>query len=141
MWVIKNSNIELSDAGIEIKLQLVELEEIRREAYKISRIYKEKTKAFHDQHIVRKQFVKGKLVWLFKFRLKLFPGKPRNKWSGPFVVTNVADHGAIEIKDTKDGEPFKVNGQRLKPYIRMVDGETTLVEKTTLEVPQYSDAT
>ena len=57
------------------------------------------------------------------------------------MVKNVADHGAIEIKDTKGGESFKVNGQRLKPYIRMVDGETTLVEKTTLEVPQYLDAT
>lgn len=141
MWAIKKANFELSDAGTERKLQLVELEEIRKEAYESSRIYKEKTKEFHDRHIVRKQFVEGQMVWLFNSRLKLFPGKLRSKWSGPYVVTNVANHGAIEIKDTKGGEPFKVNGQRLKPYIRMVDGETTILEKVALDVPQYSNTT
>nr|KAJ0206788.1 hypothetical protein LSAT_V11C500251450 [Lactuca sativa] len=133
MLAIKNANFELSDAGTERKLQLVELEEIRKEAYESSKIYKEKTKAFNDRHIVQKQLFEGQLVWLFNSHLKIFPRKLRSKWSGPFVVTNVADHGAIEIKDTKGGESFKVNGQRLKPYIRMVDGETTLVEKTTLK--------
>lgn len=57
------------------------------------------------------------------------------------MVTNVTDHGAIEIKDTKGGEPFNVNEQRLKLYIRMIDGETTLIEKTTFDVPQYSKTT
>jgi len=139
MWAIKNVNLELSDAGTERKLQLVELEEIRKEAYESSRIYKEKTKEFHDRHIVRKQFIVGQLVWLFNSRLKLFPGKLKSKWSGPFVITNVSSHGAIEIKDPKGGDPFKVNGQRLKPYIRMAEGQTTSIETMTLEVPHYSD--
>lgn len=110
MWAIKNANFELSDAGTERKLQIVELEEIRKEAYESSKIYKEKTKAFHDRHIVRKQLFEGQLVWLFNSHLKIFPRKLRSKWSGPFMVTNMANHGAIEIKDTKGGEPFKVNG-------------------------------
>lgn len=51
------------------------------------------------------------------------------------MVTNVDDHGAIEIKDTKGDEPFKLNGQRLKLYIRMVDGDMKLIEKITLDQP------
>ena len=35
-------------------LQLSELEEFRNEAYENAKIYKEKTKAWHDKHIVRK---------------------------------------------------------------------------------------
>ena len=29
---------------------------------------------------------------------------------GPYEVTNVYDHGVVEIKDLKDGKIFKVNG-------------------------------
>ena len=39
--------MELDAAGQHRKLQLQELEEIRNDAYESSRIYKEKTKAFH----------------------------------------------------------------------------------------------
>ena len=40
-------------------LQLNELEEFRNEAYENARIYKEKTKVWHDKHIVRKEFEPG----------------------------------------------------------------------------------
>ncbi|KAK8996733.1 hypothetical protein V6N11_020232 [Hibiscus sabdariffa] len=42
-------------------------------------------------------------------------GKLRSKWLGPFTVTEVFPHGAIEI-ESDSGQRFKVNGQRLKPY-------------------------
>ena len=29
-------------------------------------------------------------------------------------------HGAVEINDTKNGNDFKVNGQRLKPFLKLV---------------------
>ena len=45
-WAIKKCNLELEQAGQERKFQLQELEEIHREAYENSRIYKEKTKDF-----------------------------------------------------------------------------------------------
>nr|GEX88991.1 hypothetical protein [Tanacetum cinerariifolium] len=80
------------------KLQLFELDEIRRDAYESSRIYKEITKAFHDRHITKKSFLVGEKVWLFNARLKLFPGKLKSKWTGLSVVTRVSPHGAIEIK-------------------------------------------
>ena len=40
-------------------LQLSELEEFHNEAYENAKIYKEKTKAWLDKHIVRKEFESG----------------------------------------------------------------------------------
>ena len=54
---------------------------------------------------------------LFNSHLHLFLGKLRFRWFGPFIVHTVFPHGAIEIKDLKNGATFKVNGQRLKPYL------------------------
>ena len=56
-------------------LQLSELDEFRDEAYENARIYKEKTKAWHDKHITRKEFTAGQQVLLFNSRLKLFSGE------------------------------------------------------------------
>ena len=68
-------------------LQLSELEEFSNEAYENANIYKEKMKAWHDKHIIRKEFESGQRVLLFNSRLKLFPGKLKSRWSGPFTVT------------------------------------------------------
>ena len=46
-------------AGEKRLLQLNELDEFRNEAYEKARIYKEKTKAWHDKHIMRKEFGSG----------------------------------------------------------------------------------
>ncbi|KAM1962416.1 hypothetical protein ACFX16_022701 [Malus domestica] len=115
-WAIKAYNMDMSVAGKQRKLQLNELDEIRNDAYESSRIYKEKSKAFHDKMILRKNFVIGQKVLLFNSRLRLFPGKLRSRWVGPFVVTNIFPHGAVEIRSTKTVNVFKVNGHRLKPY-------------------------
>ena len=48
-------------------------------------------------------------------RLKLFPGKLRSRWSGPFEVIKVLPSGVVEIKG-KASDPFIVNGKRLKHY-------------------------
>ncbi|CAN6721162.1 unnamed protein product [Malus baccata var. baccata] len=94
-WAIKTFNMDLDATGIHRKIQLNELEEIRHEAYENARIYKEKTKAFHDKMIRGKSFSIRQKVLLFNSRLRLFPGKLRSKWIGPFVVTNVFPHGAV----------------------------------------------
>ena len=67
--------------------------------------------------IKEKTFYPGQLVLLFNSRLKLFPGKLKSRWEGPYRVKQVFSHGAIEIEDLKGGNQFKVNGQRLKPYL------------------------
>ena len=53
---------------------------------------------------------------LFNSRLKLCLCKCKSRWTGPFEITQVFPSGAIEIKD-QNKAPFKINGQRLKPYI------------------------
>jgi len=95
---------------------LQELEELRLNAYESSRIYKEKTKAFHDRHILHREFAPGQKVLLFNSRLKLMPGKLRSRWDGPFLISNVFPYGAVELINERTGGTFLVNGQRLKHY-------------------------
>ncbi|KAH9751265.1 hypothetical protein KPL71_014224 [Citrus sinensis] len=115
-WAVKQCNMRIDEAGKQRKLQLQELEEIRNESYESSRFYKEKTKTFHDRMILRKEFSVGQKVLLFHSKLKLFPGKLRSRWVGPFIVTNVFPHGAVEIRSPISNKAFKVNGHCLKPF-------------------------
>ena len=62
-------------------LQLSKLDEFRNEAYENARIYKKRTKSWHDKHITRKEFEVGQQVLLFNSRLKLFLGKLKSRWS------------------------------------------------------------
>ncbi|XP_043699988.1 uncharacterized protein LOC122650658 [Telopea speciosissima] len=98
-WAIKTFNFDMTQAGSIPRLQLSELEELCNDAYESSRIYKDQTKAFHDKHIVQKSFKPNQRVWLFNSKLRLFPGKLRSLWDGPFVVVSVAPHSDIEIRN------------------------------------------
>ncbi|XP_059623135.1 uncharacterized protein LOC132266300 [Cornus florida] len=75
LWAIKKLNLDLDKAGENHLLQLNELEELRHNAYNNAKFYKERTKAFHDKHIVKKSLRPWENAWLFNSRLKLFPGK------------------------------------------------------------------
>ena len=101
-------------AGKKRVLWLSELEEFCNEAYENAKIYKEKTKAWHDKLIERKEFESGQRVLLFNSRLKLFPGKLKSTWLRPFTVTQVFPYGGVEIMNPEKGS-FKVNAQQLKP--------------------------
>ncbi|VVA38853.1 PREDICTED: LOW QUALITY PROTEIN, partial [Prunus dulcis] len=72
-WAIKKFNFDMKEAGDARRLQVNELDEMRNDAYESARIYKEKTKAFHDKAIQRKTFEIGQKVLLFNSRLRLFP--------------------------------------------------------------------
>ena len=78
-------------------LQLNELYEFCNDAYENARIYKEKTKAWHDKHIMRREFASGQQVLLFNSRMQLFPRKLKSKWLGPFTVVQVFPYGGVEI--------------------------------------------
>ena len=114
-WATRQLNMDSTLAGEKRLLQLSELDEFRNEAYENARIYKEKTKAWHDKHITRKEFTAGQQVLLFNSRLKLFPGKLKSRWSGPFTVTKVFPHGGAEVSHPEKGT-FIVAIQLLKPY-------------------------
>jgi hypothetical protein len=75
----------------------ITLEEMQNDSYKNAGIYKEKTKSLHDRMITRKEFYNRDKVLLYHSRLKLFPGKLRSRWIGPFVVSNVFSYGVVEI--------------------------------------------
>ncbi|KAL5560366.1 hypothetical protein UlMin_036577 [Ulmus minor] len=85
-WATKLLNFDLQAAGEKRLLQMNEMEEFRNNAYENAKIYKEKTKKWHDRHIQKRDFEEGQQVLLFNSRLKLFPGKLRSRWSGPFTV-------------------------------------------------------
>ena len=116
MWAIKKLNFDFKIAKEERLLQLNELEELRNEAHDNARIYKDKTKKWHDQRILRKVFREGDQVLLFNSKLRLFLGKLKSKWSGPYTVVSSTTFGAVTLK-IDAGEEFKVNGQRLKNYL------------------------
>ncbi|CAA7040471.1 unnamed protein product [Microthlaspi erraticum] len=123
LWAIKLLNFDIRSAQEKRGFDLHELEEIRLDAYESSKIYKERTKAFHDKKIVPKVFKVGEYALLFNSRAKLFPGKLKSKWSGPFEIKDVLPYGAVTLLNN-NGEEFTVNGHKLKPYLgQRIQGE------------------
>ncbi|GJZ97408.1 reverse transcriptase domain-containing protein [Tanacetum coccineum] len=114
-WVLKHANFDLKTVGDHRKLQLNELNELRDQAYENSLIYKERTKKLHDSKIKNRIFNVGDQVLLFNSRLKIFSGKLKTRWSGPFTITEVFPYGTAKLSHS-DGSNFKVNCHRLKHY-------------------------
>ncbi|XP_070011676.1 uncharacterized protein [Nicotiana sylvestris] len=132
MWALKRLNLDWAEAANLRLTQLNEMEEFRFHAYESAAVYKERMKFVHDKKILKREFKMGDLVSLFNSRLKLFPGKLKSKWSGPFKVVNVSPYGAVELESTDGSRTFKVNGQRIKHYLG-TDGEKHLVEQMALK--------
>ncbi|XP_023740314.1 uncharacterized protein LOC111888360 [Lactuca sativa] len=126
-------NFDLAELRTNRLMQMNALKELRNQAYTNSLIYKEKTKKWHDKRLKgNKDFHEGQKMLLFNSRLKLFPGKLKTRWDGPFVVKQAFPHGAIELL-SKDGTPFKVNGQRVKTYEEGIPKDEGLEEGLDLE--------
>ena len=47
----------------------------------------------------------GDLVILFNSRLRMFPGKLKFKWTGPYLVTQLFPHRVVELEN-KEGVRF-----------------------------------
>nr|GEZ07538.1 DNA-directed DNA polymerase [Tanacetum cinerariifolium] len=114
-WALKHANFDLKIAGDHQKLQLNELNELRVQAYENSHIYKERTKKLHDEKIKNRIFSVGDQVLLFNSRLKIFSGKLKSRWSGPFIISEIYPYGTAKLIHP-DGCNFKVNCHRLKHY-------------------------
>ena len=82
-----------------------------------SKIAKEKSKKWHDQMITGKNFSEGDQVLLYDSKFHLFPGKLKSRWTGPFIVQQAYPNGSVDLRDPNDDRVFKVNGQRVKPYV------------------------
>jgi hypothetical protein len=86
-------------------------------AYHSAKLYKERTKRWHDKRINIEQFKTGDKVLLFNSHVHLFGhGKHRSKWEGPYLVLHTKDHGTITLQ-CDDGDTFKANAQRLKLFL------------------------
>nr|GFB96755.1 reverse transcriptase domain-containing protein [Tanacetum cinerariifolium] len=86
-WALKYANFDLKTVGDHRKLQLNELHELN----------------VCDQ------------VLLFNSHLKIFSGKLKTRWSGPFTITEVYPYGTAKLSHA-DGSNFKVNCHLLKHY-------------------------
>nr|GEV53891.1 reverse transcriptase domain-containing protein [Tanacetum cinerariifolium] len=109
---LKHANFDLKITGDHRKLQLNKLHD---QAYENSLIYKEKTKKLHDSKIKNHIFTIGDRVLLFNSHLKIFSGKLKTHWSGPFTITKVFPYGTAELSQP-DGPNVKVNGHLVKHY-------------------------
>nr|GEV73101.1 reverse transcriptase domain-containing protein [Tanacetum cinerariifolium] len=78
-------------------------------------IIKEWTKKLHDEKIKNRIFNVGDQVLLFNSRLKIFLGKLKSRWSGPFTISKIYPYGTAKLVHP-DGCNFKVNCHRLKHY-------------------------
>nr|GEV18383.1 reverse transcriptase domain-containing protein [Tanacetum cinerariifolium] len=114
-WALKYANFDLKTAGHHRKLQLNQLSELRDQAYENSLIYKERTKKLHDAKIKNQIFNVGDQVLLFNSRLKIFSGKLKSCWSGPFIISKIYPYGTTKLVHS-DGSNFKVNCHNLKHY-------------------------
>nr|GFA66605.1 reverse transcriptase domain-containing protein [Tanacetum cinerariifolium] len=114
-WALKHTNFDLRTAGDHRKLKLNELNELPDQAYENSLIYKERTKKLHDDKIKNRIFNVGDQVLLFNSRLKIFSGKLKSRWSGPFTIAEIYPYGTTKLIHP-DGCNFKVNFHRLKHY-------------------------
>nr|GEZ93892.1 reverse transcriptase domain-containing protein [Tanacetum cinerariifolium] len=111
-WALKHANFDLKTS------------ELRDQAYENSLIYKERTKKLHEAKIKNRIFNVDDQVLLFNSRLKIFSGKLKSCWSGPFIIAEVYPYGTAKLIHA-DGSNFKVNCHRLKHYH---GGDTPLVE-------------
>nr|GEU47704.1 reverse transcriptase domain-containing protein [Tanacetum cinerariifolium] len=66
----------------------------------------QKTKKIHDSKIKDRVFNVGDQVILFNSCLKIFLGKLKTRWTGPFTVAHVFPYGTIELSQA-DGPNFK----------------------------------
>nr|GFA43528.1 reverse transcriptase domain-containing protein [Tanacetum cinerariifolium] len=99
-WALKHANFDLKTTGDHRKLQLNELK---------------RTKKFHDAKIKNRIFNGGDQVLLFNSRLKIFSGKLKSRWSGPFTISELYPYGTAKLVHS-DSSNFKVNCHRLKHY-------------------------
>jgi hypothetical protein len=90
--------MDLKAAETKRKIQIAELEEWREKAYHSAKLYKGRTKRWHDKQVKTKQFKPGDKVLLFYSHVCLSGhGKLRSKWEGPHLVLHAMDHNAVTL--------------------------------------------
>nr|GEV75810.1 reverse transcriptase domain-containing protein [Tanacetum cinerariifolium]GEV75812.1 reverse transcriptase domain-containing protein [Tanacetum cinerariifolium] len=121
-------------------------------AYENPLIYKERTKKLHGSKIKNRIFNVGDQVLLFNSHLKIFSGKLKTRWSGPFTITQVFPYGTVELSQPstdlakiikKWPKPDKIAHEIVK-NAQKPDPKTVLclwyLKDTTMALTAYADA-
>ena len=127
--------MDFEAVGTKRMMQLSKFDEWREKAYHNSKIYKKRTKRWHDKRIKKKEFTPRDKVLLFNSRVKLFNHeKLQSKWEGPFKVISTSSHGVVTLQN-EEGMLFNVNGHRLKIFLEPKNSLEDLDEVDFLILP------
>eukprot|EP00253_Pinus_taeda_P003689 PITA_03689 len=87
-------------------LELIHLDETRRDAASANEAHKKRVKAQFDKNVKPRVFSEGDVVLLYDQESdKLGAGKFKSLWMGPYIVKRVLTKGAYELMDY-DGIPL-----------------------------------
>ena len=85
------------------------------------------------KRFIKESLSRGDKVLLFNSCLKLFAGKLRSKWEGPYDVEEAYPSGAVKLKGQSTSSSWIVNGQRLKHYRAEEVSDVTEVKLVSAE--------
>nr|XP_016504594.1 PREDICTED: uncharacterized protein LOC107822555 [Nicotiana tabacum] len=139
LWALRQLNLDKEVVGTSRVTELHELDEFCYHAFESTRLYKERMKMMHDKNSLERSFKLGDMVLLYNSRLRLFPGKLKSRWSGPFSVVEIYPTGAVDIAVANNSHTFRVNGHTLKHYLGMKDAKVVSVTHL-LEPPRLSES-
>ena len=63
---------------------------------------KEKMKKGTEQNFAKQEFVVGDLVLVGSSGVPCLPGRLKSKWTGPYLITQIFPHGAVELKPRRE---------------------------------------
>ncbi|XP_070048500.1 uncharacterized protein [Nicotiana tomentosiformis] len=132
---MKKLNLEWVDVANLRVSQLNAVDEFRFQAYESASLYKQRMKYLNDKKIMKREFHLGDLVVLYNSRFKLFPGKLKSKWSGPFKVVHAYPFGVVDLESGDGKRIFKVNGQRIRHYLGSINTRRVVSEVELGEPP------
>jgi hypothetical protein len=107
--------------------------ELKHGGYENDKLCKERIKKYPDKQLV-KEFYVGQML-IYNSELRLFPNQLKSRGYGPYNVTKIFPHGAVEAYCKEKNQTFKVHGHRVKPYMEM--GVQFRDEDVTLQSVQY----
>ena len=94
--------------------------------------HKEKMKKETEQRNAKQEFMVGNLVLVESSGVPCLPGKLKSKWTGPYLITLVFPHGAVDLK-AKQGVQFKRNRDRIKVYFGHTASGNEVIEAYHLD--------
>ncbi|XP_016681095.1 uncharacterized protein [Gossypium hirsutum] len=133
-WAIKKLNMDWVTANHKRLLELDEMEEFRAHAYENAKLYNEKTKRWHNNRIMPRQFELGQQVLLFNSWLKLLPVPfDEDHINAQFGIADVQDeHTPFADNVTTNGLTQVLNDLCVKAVEEPTQTPTTRAESENL---------